>query len=406
MAKNESGQGATPAQETTSPPAEKPKQITGEMTTEDRFEDPDDVALREARAAAEAEESAAGPLEDPEQDAVQIAQAAQGEQTPQPASQEGQTQQAPQAAPEAVPAPTGEDQGQQPAIPKARFDEAVEKERAARAKAEAEANYYRGVAETQAMQQAQPQAQPAQPAPPPPDYDAMLAEQDTAKRAAAKRFDDGEITMSDYVAVEEAVNANKRKIEAHRAASEERAREAEAAAEAAKQPREQTPTPGQQDSLADQLVLDQQLEQLDQANPYVPLLTPEHVERLRHMVISDMRAQGKVLPGGSHGTYILRAEIAKMAGLMGPSWFPDHNPAQAQPPQGQQPGQAGLSQTAQDRLAKVPMAGAMPPDTSQLGTGAGGGNPIPSDEQVAQMSDDDIALLPAEVRARWLGATT
>ncbi len=401
---NESGQATkTPAQETTSTPKARP--ITGEITDDKDFEDPDEANLRRSRAAVEAEEKAQAELNDPEQDAVQIAARAAEEQQQATAPETQPKQEGPQGQPQPAEGGTG-DGGDPIMIPKERFDEAVGGARTERDAALAQANYWKGVAEA-----TQANARPAEPAPKPLDYEALLTEQEDALDKAAADFDAGTIQLTEYRKVERVVRSNQDKIRAHRSEAERHAQEQAAAAEAAQQA--QNPpkqTSANQESLADTQVLEQQLTDLNAAHPYLHLLEPTHVERLRSMALGDLQAQGKTLPGGAHGTYLLRSEIARLSDAMGPAWFPDFNPSQATPSQGQQPaqqqGQQPLSQTAKDRLAKSSMAGAMPPDTSQMGSGAGGSEGVPSDEQILAMSEDDRQALPPAVRARWLGAAT
>ena len=180
------------------------------------------------------------------------------------------------------------------------------------------------------------------------------------------------------------VEAAKVTINQERVAHAEQA--AVAAAPANGQP-QNVPQPQQNQprTLGDEDVLDRQIQTLAQQHPYLHAFDEAEMKRLQNMVYADLAAQGRQVPTGAAGDYLLRAEVAKLTDLFGPSWHPEvhqnQTNGQAQPTGGntggpQQGQQPGLSHTAQARLAKQQLAADMPPDPSHFGASGSGANQL------------------------------
>lgn len=324
--------------------------------------DVDLLELNEARAAAKAEEEAKG------QDEVQ---------------QEAATEaQAPTETPPA------EDQGKgkppAPMIPKARLDEVLSE----RDKHLQEAAYWRGVAESRGQQPTAGQ---------PPQEPAITPEQHlTAIRlqqeALAKKFDDGELTMSDYVK------------QSHSLEDQAQAIREEALLSKVK--------PAAPQNSNDDFGLASETARLEDAHPWVKVLeqlpnNDADWNYLRGVAIGNLASRGIDATAGKYGTYQLRREIAELADQYGPSLFakraqaagltiPDASQQQQQKP--------ALSPTAQARQAKLGTMASAPPNVAGM-SGSGADTGMPSAARIEDMSDDDIGKLPDSVRRKLLGIT-
>lgn len=330
--------------------------------------DRDLAELRAAEAAAEAEERAAAGGQ--QQQAGDTQQAAQ-----QPQQQEA----------------TGTPPAQQPrpkAVPLERFNEVN------RAKAEAERRvaYLEGaLAATRGGTTGTAPAEAGQPATqaPAPAADPITAEirqQRALLKDIAGRFDRGEITLAE---VEEA-----------RGQAEDRIAELNLE-------RVQSIQQGRQpDSLADQAIEQTHLNTLYARHPYAANLTEQQATLLMNMAQANLAMTGKPIRDGSKAeTLRLREEVAKLSDTFGPQWGVQRSQS-ATPGTNQQPPttrpQQGLSPAAAARSAKMDLAAALPPDPAGFGQGAPADL---TDAQIATMSDEDIAALPAHVQHRLLHAT-
>lgn len=306
----------------------------------------------------------------------------------QPAGEVQQEQQPSEGQPPAEAPP----QAQQQApimVPKQRLDHEAQR----RHRAEQEALYLRGQVEAlqairqqpqdQGQQQGQPPTQQpqAQQDPAEAEVNAMQAEID----AAATRFDNGEITLKEFKAIEVPHMRRIAALEAERAAA--------------------AVAPAPQQSLADQEISRVYLARLSDAHPYVDALNEQHVVRLAERAQLDRQLEGKPPFGNDPRSVMeLQAAVAKLSDEWGPKWgLPKRAPAQQQQQQ-QRPNPAspaGLSPQASARLQKMDLAAGHPPDTSALGTGVQ--DDAMSEATILNLDDEAIAALPATVRARYIG---
>lgn len=322
--------------------------------------DPDELELREAKAAAEAENA---PGQKPP------AVPAAGAQPP--------TDQQQQPDPAA---------GKQPPvmIPKPRLDEAL---RIADEARQREA-YWRGMAEARAgVQGAQPgQPQPA--TPPQPSTEDRLAAIATQIDELAKKFDEGEITMAEFKRQERDLQKQERELLA---------------------PAATAPAPG-----GDDLYLAEATDRLVTQHPWVAMFdqlgTDADWGYLKSQAISNLTAAGIDPTQGNIGRLELRKEIARLTDELGPALLTKRAQEkgvalpgqQQQPPAVPQP--KPLSPQAQARAAKLDLQASAPPNLAAF-TGAGTGN-VPgdvSDAQLEAMTDDEIGALPEATRRRLLG---
>ena len=404
---------------------------TGEITDDEEYVDPDDEALKAAEAEAAAEEAGQQPggqqqQQDPGQQTQQQQQPQNLPQNPeqnagQPGAEPGAAHSQTQNLRDAVnQGQTGQPGADPIMIPKARFDQAINDARTALAERDskienltAAAGYLKARAdmlETQ-LRTTQSQEQQAQQANVEAEFDQRLQAEDDKLKAAATAFDDGKTNLTDFLQVQREVEAAKVTINQERVAHAEQAATAAAPANGqeqnVQQPQQQTPR-----SLGDEHVLETQIQTLVAQHPYLHAFSREEMGRLQNMVHADFAAQGRAIPPGAAGDYMLRAEVAKLTDLFGPSWHPEvhQNPTngQAQPNGGnaggqQQGQQTQLSDAAKARLAKAQLAADLPPDPNQFGTSGGGANPLPTEEQIMQMSEEQMEALPAAMLDRLGG---
>lgn len=329
--------------------------------------DLDEIELRDALKAVEAEKAAGG---------ATPADPATGQVQPQPQPQPGPK----------------EPSADSPMIPKARFDEVLTAQRTA----EQNAAYWKGIADARAapapaqvQQQPQPAATPEQ----------RLAQIDTAIDALAKKYDDGEITYADLK-------------------KEERALQTQATAirtEAAPRQQQQSQPAPQQDG--NELYLETLTAQLEESHPWVGVLdkvgTKADWDYVTAQAIERVVAAGKDPRNGALGKYELRKAAAEIADEIGPALLTKRAQAkgvtlpgqQSQPqPHPAQPAKPALSPEAQARKDALTRAQGHPPNLSAM-TNAGGtdGSGVPSEAALERMSDEDIGNLPAAVRNKLLG---
>jgi hypothetical protein len=359
-------------------------------------DDPDAAELRDAQAAAKAEEAGG--------EGEGEAGATNGQQPP-PHTGEGTK---PGTAPAAGQQPA--QQGQQPTdqvmIPKPRVDALAKRAYTA----EQRVAYLEGMIAArqpagQAGQEGAPQHGQQQPAPP--TIEQRLATVQQKQDALAQKFDEGEISMKDYVAQSRTLENEVETIREERLT--EKLKPATAPA----------PASGSLESLR----LDELTTQIEQAHPWTVTLT-EYADKtgseaewryLTQLAVDNLKSRGVDPKNGELGKFQLRKEIAELATKYGPSLVGDKlaalgiaSPGQQQPSQGQQQQQQqqppDLSKTAAARTAKLALANAAPPDLTRL-PGQGDDPTMPTDARIEAMSDEEIAALPAPVRNRILGAT-
>lgn len=346
--------------------------------------DVDDVELNAAKTAAQAENTAGqGDGKDGAATGKDPAQPTAGAAQTDPKLKDGQTQ------------PQGQQPaGDQPMIPKARFDEV----NGAKTEAERKAAYWQGVAEARA--QAAPgqpggtaQAQQQQPTP-----EQRLAIIHAAQDALAVRFDNGELTRAEEV-------KQRRELDNQEATLREEALTAKLrpAAQAA------------QPAANDELYLDTLTAQLETQHPWVRVATlvtgsDQDWDYVKGRAIDNLTARGVDPRAGNVGKYELRKEMATLWDQLGPTLVGERAKAQgialpgaqATPGATQQQAQP-LSPTAQARQNGLDKAAGAPPDLSRMSGHTGDANGQPSDARLETMTDDEIGALPVSARNKILG---
>lgn len=318
--------------------------------------------------------------------------AGQGDGQP-PAGQDQQQQQQPPTQQDQGAAPTqdaGKPKGPQQMVPVA----ALMSERERREIAEANANYYKGIAEaTQRGTQppaAQGQQQPPQQTPQQ-KLDAINGQID----ALAEKFDNGDITMKEFKAQERALTDQAQTIREEMIL--------------AKVPKSQP-----QAAPAEDLLLEERTAELETKHPYVLHVFPEYMpadpaqrevlearqETLRVEARAALRSQG--VQAGPRADLLFRQKIAELADQYGPMWFPNvqvQRPTGQQTQPGAQPGQKPLTTKQQSRLDAIVTAGQQPPDITRVGQ-QGTQSEI-TEADIMNMSEDKIANLPSHVKEKF-----
>lgn len=352
---------------------------------QDAVEQVDKDPVQPAAAAAEA---VTATVVDPDDAEVAAALAAAESEGKSPATPAPAAAAAPAAAPAADPpkqagtpaAPPSE----QPMIPKARFDEVLGQSSAkdielARLRGENEALKLVKVPAT-------PGAQPTQPAPQTPDEQLKLVR--TERLTLAKRFDDGEIGLVQY-------ETEKQKLEDR----EDQLREARLAEKF-----KPAPAAAPQASAPD-MRLEEKFQELEGKHQYLKspeVMDDDHWQFLLMEAARSLRAEGVELPQGPLPPLLrfkLGERVAELSDKYGPIW----GAKAAQPQQQPAPPKTGLSPQGQARQQKLEMAQDAPPDVNRL-TPSGGQTEF-TEDQIANMSDDEILALPASVRARFSTAS-
>ena len=323
-------------------------------------DDPDEVSLAAARAEVAAEEGG----------------------TPAP------TQQTPAATPnpqQQQPAPT-QRQAAPIMIPKGRLDEALRANEALKA----EVTYLQGAAAARAAMATQPPAgtAPAVVAPATITPQQFIAEHQARIEAAAMQFDQGEITMAQFVKVQAEANGQI-------AAAREQALLA------------QMPRSTIQPGIADAHIMAQQVQELEAAHPWSKVLSNQELTFLTNLARQEAIGLGKPIGTGPIETMRLRKSVAELTSVYGPRWYP-HRTAQVgvtlptpQQQQQNQPNPPPASPQAQAGQRKLAIAAAHPPNINQVGAG-GNSTELITAEQVAAMTTDEIEALPPQVRQRIL----
>lgn len=303
-------------------PRNEDEQITDDaLQTDDELLSPEEMALAEAMEAEKADEDA------------KAEEAAKSE-----------------AAGEAGELPEVDDAPPQGEAPKAEGDEphgktapvdAVIAERRARQEAQRaateaaqEAAYWRGVAEGRSQQPGQQQPAPADP----------LVELKAARKALAQKFDNGELTATEWEEQREVIDDRLWQL------------------------RSQQATPDLNE-ITGRVKVDTHLETLPERFPVLNEISSAQAQALVPLAYERAQAAGQPIGSGHAGTMQLREMVAKLA-----------TEFYGKPATGTQPKTpTGLSEAAKARAAKLDVAGNQPPNVHQLGTGADG-----------QMSESDL----------------
>lgn len=267
-----------------------------------------------------------------------------------------------------------------PMIPKARFDEVLsERERLAQ-----ETAYWKGVAEGRG-----PAPAPAAPQPPPITPQQHVNALRLEKASLAKKFDDGEITMSELTAKQDEIDDRIHAV-----------REEALVSKVGNRPQPQTDDFGLQSETA----------KLEESHPWVKVLeaipnNDADWDYLRGVAISNLASRGIDATSGKFGTYQLRKEIAELADHYGPTLFGPRAQAHGIALPGTQQPQPKMSPAAQARQAKLDTMSNAPPNVPAMNGAPGTGTGQPSTGQLETMSDEDIGKLPDAVRRKLLGIT-
>lgn len=268
-------------------------------------------------------------------------------------------------------------------IPKPRFDALAQRAHAA----EAEMLRLQGELRAATARQAAPAA-PA--APPTPTLDQLIQHEQGKIDEAATKFDAGEITMSDFVAVQRDANNSIQSLR----------EQALYEAVVARQP---------QMGMVDSIFLDRRTAELEASNPWLGVIAQDgnRMQAFAEVARADLAARGEPIQGDSPmETLRLREAMAELSNTYGPRWYPNliqPAPAAAAPPGAPASAAAPARPPTRPASATNPVtrAAAHPPNINQMGT-AGLPSNDPTDEQLEAMSTDQIAMLPAATRTRLL----
>lgn len=284
---------------------------------------------------------------------------------------------APEAEAEAEPQPQPEPQPSQqpqPMIPKARLDEVLRQGGELQTKLDELARhnaYLAGQLETYGRQQ-QPAGTPQQPQAP---LDPV--EQVKVKlKALGARYDAGEVSMEELLVEREALDeeARQARIEASRPDP------AELAARISRDP-----------------IVTEATARMEAANPWFANIPQRFVQGMLVDQAKDMLAErGIELTTDARSTLILRQAVIDVAKMVGLDLKYGGTP-QPQP----QPQPNGV--TPAERQAKLDLQQRLPPNTARIGTSQQIDTMSP--ETLAEMSDSDLAALPASVLDRLAAGT-
>lgn len=285
---------------------------------------------------------------------------AEGAPAEQPEQPVGET-----AAPAAAaPAAAAEaEEGEQPRgedgrwIPKARFDEAVGKERQRSEQAIAAAAYYKGQLDAKAGTTA------AQPTP-----EQEMQQLEAAVEQKAQDFDEGKIGLAEYKRFENLVN--RRVADLRQPAAPQRA--------------------------SDDMRLDELTTALPERFPILNSLERSHIDRLLPIAKAELAFEGIDVHAGPRSDYLLRERVAQLA----QDRFGEADPATPQPPAQPNGRQADPTKAARDKLA---LARTMPPTLNKFGTAQ-----VPQDayspDRIESMDLDELATaVPDSVLRRLTG---
>jgi hypothetical protein len=225
---------------------------------------------------------------------------------------------------------------------------------------------------------------------------AIQAEQD----ALAKKFDDGEITMSDLTRQQRELNNREQAIR-------------EEVLTAKLRPADTRPD---QNAVDNTLYLDTLTAQIEVEHPWVAVIdqtvgdkSPEW-RMIKERAIENLVARGIDPTKKGTGQYELRKEFATLADQLGPALIGDRAkakgiaiPGQAPSQGGQQQQQPALSPQAKARAAALAKAEGAPPNLQRMSGVADDGTGVPTDSRLEHMTDDEIGALPDATRRRLLG---
>lgn len=286
-------------------------------------------------------------------------------------------------------APAAEDPDQV-AIPKWRFDQALHKEREANAKLQGENEALKLMMGPKSGTGTSPGAT----ATPAKTADEQLKDIKDARKAIAKKFDDGEISRLQEAEELEALS------------------DREYAVRHEQWKAQNVPAKIESPDMGDDMRLDELTTQLAVQHKYVDHLTQSQLDYLAAEATRQLTQEGVKFGSGnlpSPQRFILRERIARLSDSYGPA-MTGKTPEQLAPtppvtpttPPAPSNGRGpALSPAAQARDAKLDLARNAPPNLSNI-SGTPGSTEA-TDDQIAMMDDDAIAALPKATRNRILG---
>jgi hypothetical protein len=275
-------------------------------------------------------------------------------------------------------------------IPKPRVDEILAREQQTareRDEAIAAAAYWKAAADLSAKGGGAPAgAQMGQPPANTPTPEQQIAAIEKQITDLAEKFDNGDITLKAYKAEELKLGNQIQSL-----------REQKILASVPKP--QQAPAP-QADMRLDELTAD-----LEGKHPYLAELSaPEFDQKWLFMqteAAANLGADWAAMPAGPRKNLMLRQETARLSDIYGPIWTGKQLQPAKQPGATSAPQPAGLSPAANQRLAKLTLAGNAPPDSTRIGQASTPAGQV-SDAQVMQMTDEEIMALPPAERLRIL----
>jgi hypothetical protein len=357
--------------------------------------DMDEVLLRQAQAEAKGEiegDAGAGEAEE----IVEVGDP--------PPAQATEPEQPPAQAPEATdPEPEPRKRMPEP-VPYQRFQQVNDENRSLKDEVE----YLRRANEAlRHGTQQQPKA-PDQPQPQPDatkeeakqaeSFEARLNEIAQSSIALAKDYDEGKLSLAELRAKEIEIERQKRAIDQE--IVDARAKQLERQIEDLKKAVASPPP-----AVMDQKLMQAQAERLVQDYPWLGALDKDETLRLGKIARLEAEEMGRPYGTGPAETMRLRQHVAELSAFWGPRWHPDladdGTPPRTQTQTSEQPPaqEPSLSPTAAARKAKLELAAALPPDTSNLGTQ--GAKTAMTVEKAADLSEDEYAALPKQLRSQY-----
>jgi hypothetical protein len=157
-----------------------------------------------------------------------------------------------------------------------------------------------------------------------------------------------------------------------------------------------------QTSLVDDAIQTQHSQTLEQAHPYLTVLTAPQLQTLADMTRARWNGEGKFAQFGNNKVKMdmaFRADMAALSDTLGPQWAPDFKPQPAAPAV-PKPGAKPLSPTAAARAAKLDLAATMAPDISTIGK-PGATNEL-TEEDIMKMSPIELERVSPKLLQRFL----
>lgn len=255
-------------------------------------------------------------------------------------------------------------------IPKARLDEEIK----ARSDASAQAAYWKGIADAREamVKQSSGAGVETQPVETP---EQKIAKLDDGIIGLAKKYDDGEITMSEFKQQERDLQRQIREVEIA----------------SVKQP--PAPQPVQ---TGNDLYMQEKALQIKSEHPYLGLMSQSDINFLSEKACAELIAEGVALKESDPMSILhVQKRMGELSDRLGSALTGKELPKKTVT---QTEKKAGISEIAAARQAKLEMKNTQPPPT--YGLGNSGTVKEYTDADIEKMSDDEIAKLPASTRAK------